>query len=109
MPENEFEAWIHGPVNLDLCEKYSNFAWQNIPQKEDNSLKFNNMEIELLNSIWLTYGEMSANSLEAQTHIETPWRNARKGLGEFDKSHNHIKHEDMKNFYLDLYRQEQGE
>lgn len=41
--------------------------------------------------------------LEALTHEEMPWLNARKGLGKWDSSNNKISNEDMKNFYLEQY------
>ena len=111
LPDSKFEAWIHGPVNPALYQRYVNYYWQDIPQKKDNSSLFIEIEkeIELLNSIWATYGEMTANALEAQTHVETPWRNARIGLDEFDISKNVINNEDMKSYYSAIYRQNQGE
>ena len=109
LPDSEFEAWIHGPVNPKLYQKYLDYVWQDIPCQEDNSSVFNEKEIDLLESVWLTYGKMTANALEAQTHVEMPWRNARIGLSEFDKCKNLISHEDMKKYYLSKFLQEQGE
>ena len=106
---NEFQAWVHGPVNPELYQKYKEYGWQDIPQGADNSAKFGPKELDLLESIWLTYGDMSANALEAQTHSEAPWKNARIGLGEFDNCENPISTEDMRAFYMAVYSQNQGE
>ena len=109
LPDNEFEAWVHGPVNPVLYGVYKNFFWNEIPQTEDNSITFNKRELDLLESVWETYGELSANAIEVLTHRETPWRNARLGLDEFDSCRKVISHEDMKNYYRKLNEEYQGE
>ena len=109
LPDSKFEAWIHGPVNPALYQRYIGYVWQEIPQKADNSELFNDKEMEVLESVWLTYGEMTANALEAQTHVELPWRKARVGLDDFDKSKNLINNNDMRDYYLKLYMENQGE
>ena len=109
LPDSQFEAWVHGPVNPMLYQRYLRYVWQEIPQKPDNSEQFSEREIDLLESIWLTYGKMSGNALEAQTHIEQPWRKAREGLAEFAKSKKAISNEDMRKYYLELYLRNQGE
>ena len=109
LPGYEFEAWVHGPVNPKLYSMFKGYLWKEIPMTKDNSRYFSEKEIELLESIWLTYGELTSNALEAQTHIDFPWRNARVGLNEFSHSNAQIKHEDMKNFYKTVYQQNQGD
>ena len=109
LPGYEFEAWVHGPVNPELYSMFKGYLWKDIPMTEDNSKYFSEKEIELLESVWLTYGNMTANALEAQTHVDLPCRNARVGLDEFSHSNAQIKHEDMKNFYRTVYQQNQGD
>ena len=109
LPDSEFEAWVHGPVNPVLYGLYKNFFWNEIPQTEDNSIAFNKRELDLLESVWETYGELSANAIEVLTHREAPWRNARLGLDEFDSCRKIISHEDMKSYYRKLSEEYQGE
>ena len=109
IPDYEFEAWVHGPVSPELYQKYGVYVWQDIPQKKDSSYDFTEKEIELLESVWLTYGAMTANALEAQTHVEEPWRKARYGLEEYEKGTRKISHEDMRSYYRAVYLSEQGE
>ena len=59
--------------------------------------------MELLESVWFTYGDKSANELEALTHSEDPWKNAREGLKEMEPSDKPIDTEDMKEYYLSIY------
>ena len=107
LPESHFEAWVHGPVNPELYQRY---YWRKIRRKrKENTGKFTPEEQEILSSVWYTYGDMSANALEAQTHAEAPWQKARAGADEFMNTTTPISNEDMKEYYRMLYEQHQGE
>lgn len=101
--DTQFEAWVHGPVSPELYSKYREYGWNDIEQKENNSAIFEPKALELLESVWATYGDKSANELEALTHSETPWRNARIGLSEDEPSNLKISEEDMHDYYLSIY------
>ena len=101
--DTKFEAWVHGPVSPQLYEKYKEYGWNDIDKTEDNSSIFEPKVLELLESVWETYGDQSANSLEALTHSEDPWKNARKGLSESEPSNTEIAPEDMRNYYCSIY------
>lgn len=58
---------------------------------------------ELLERVWLTYGEQTANALEALTHTEQPWKEAREGLLPNERSHIAIDPETMKSYYRSIY------
>ncbi|MGY3725034.1 Uncharacterized phage-associated protein [Granulicatella balaenopterae] len=101
--DTEFEAWVHGPVSPELYREYKGFGWRDIPQGKNNDEVFSDKVLDLLYSIWATYGDKSANELEALTHIEAPWRNARQGYAETDNCNVKIKAEDMKEYYSSIY------
>lgn len=109
LPDATFEAWVHGPVNPSLYQKYKDMMWNDIPQTADNSSIFNEKELDILESVWLTYKDFSANELEAKTHIDMPWRNARGDLDDFAICNAVISNDDMKNFYREKYLRQQGE
>lgn len=98
-----FQAWINSPISPELYDKYKDYGWDNIKQKQDNSSLFDSKVLELLESVWLTYGDKSANELEALTRSEYPWKNARKGLKEREISNKTIDSEDMKRYYRSIY------
>ena len=52
-----FQAWVHGPVSPELYNKYREYGWNDIEQKEDNSKLFDSKTLELLESVWFTYGD----------------------------------------------------
>ena len=109
LPESEFQAWVHGPVNPLLYAKYANYGWNDIPMMPDNSNLFDEKETDLLKSVWETYGEMTANALEAQTHTEDPWRSARQGIPDYQNCTSVISNDAMGEYYRRVYQEEQGE
>lgn len=102
LPENEFEAWVHGPVSREIYDKYREYGWQKIDQAESD-IQITEKEEDLLESVWVTYGELSANELEALTHTEAPWRNVRLGFNDDERCFDAISNEDMRNYYKSIY------
>lgn len=99
----KFEAWVHGPVSPDLYVEYRDYRWNPIDKKGNNDEIFEESALDLLNSVWVTYGSMSANELEALTHQETPWNSARDGLDKFTSSTNEISTDAMRDYYYSIY------
>lgn len=91
----DFRAWVHGPVNNELYNVYKQYGYFPIPKIEsiDNE-KYKDYE-EYLENIYSVYGGMTGDGLEAQTHAETPWLNARVGLKPWQSSQNIINDKDI--------------
>lgn len=100
--DTQFEAWPHGPVSPELYQEYKMYGWTEIEQHDPVSVESEDL-VELLESVWITYGDKSANELEALTHSESPWRNARGALGQWDHSNEPITDDDMRSFYASIY------
>lgn len=98
----KFQAWVHGPVSPLLYKKYSDYGWNNIPV-ENRVLNIEKDDLELLESVWYTYGDSSGNALEALSHTEPPWINARVGVKDEEGSNNVITVKDMKKYYRSIY------
>ena len=105
---SSFEAWIHGPVCPDLYQDYKAFGWNDIPPIT-NPLPIDKATHDYLQMVYDTYGEFNGDELEALCHTEKPWLNARKGLDEFEPSHNEISEEDMKVYYRAKFEQDQND
>ncbi|XEQ93572.1 hypothetical protein SCACP_24690 [Sporomusa carbonis] len=85
---DECEAWLHGPVYRNIYNKYKNYGCNQI---EENPIDFGdinltNDEKEFLDSVIMNFGCYSGKVLAKITHIETPWRVTRKGLGDHEGS-----------------------
>ena len=97
-----FEAWVHGPVCSQLYNKYKEYGFGNIPQV-DSAPQMTNDEESFLGDVWETYGDLSANALEALTHTEAPWQIARAGLQPDEQSRKVISPQDMADYYRSIY------
>jgi len=83
--DEDFEAWVHGPVIPTLYNTYRDFKWNPILRDDlnDKSLIELAKEInhdEFLEAIVDEYFRMGAFALEKSTHSEDPWIDARHGL-----------------------------
>ena len=109
LPDYSFQAWIHGPVCPELYQKYRDYMWNEIPQYTEALFPFDEEETEVLESVWITYGDMPAGALENQTTMELPWKNARNGLELFKPCENLISIDDMKEYYKKVYSRYHGD
>jgi uncharacterized phage-associated protein len=75
-----FEAWVHGPVNPELFNKYRDSSWHSLSPVEDfDSSVFSALELDHLEEVWGIYGKYDGKFLEELTHQEDPWLHAREG------------------------------
>lgn len=98
---NKIEAWVHGPTVPEVYNTFRDFDF-NHPHPEISEKDFNiftDKERKLLDTVWKVYGEYDSDYLEALTHSESPWREARKGLSPLDASKNVISEKRMKEYY----------
>lgn len=106
-----FEAWVHGASNYEAYEVYKKFGWNKIKLKAEEKEKvekklptiFDEAQLNLLDSVWDTYGEMSGDELEEQIHSEEPWIKARGNAGMFETVRNVISTKEMRKFYRSVY------
>nr|VZR97809.1 hypothetical protein MF5295_00491 [Mycoplasma feriruminatoris] len=103
LKDTSFQAWIHRPVSPELFEDYKDYGWNKIPQKTFNDEIFDEDVLNLLGSVWHTYGDRGGFELECLSHSEEPWIKARNSLPEFERSTKLIDPEDMKRFYKSIY------
>jgi len=75
----DIEAWVHGPVIPPVYQRYKHHGYNLIPQENLFSVLTSD-EMDVLNTVWVSYGKQSAKSLEELTHFEYPWVKAREGL-----------------------------
>lgn len=100
--EEDFEAWIHGPVLPPLYEDYKERGGQ--PIIKDVSLEevekcFSKTELEFLDEVAEVYMPYTAYQLEAMTHREDPWIKARGGIESSEQSSKTINKDSMRDYY----------
>jgi uncharacterized phage-associated protein/uncharacterized Zn finger protein (UPF0148 family) len=101
--EEDFQAWVHGPIIPNLYSNYNKFGKNPIPKVTvlDESI-FDKDEKLILEGIWNVYGKYNAKYLEALIHEEDPWRNARGDCKEDEQCMNVITKEGMKDYYASI-------
>ena len=98
-----FEAWIHGPVSPVLYERFKEFGYSTIRIADNYNPTIAEEDIELLESVWQTYGDHTGNALEALSHKEQPWISARSGYNPNEKCNVRISLDSMKAYYKTIY------
>lgn len=87
---NNFEAWVHGPVDPEV---YSLFKYNgiNLLSKTDViECNFSPEVLKALNTTMDRYGSYDADMLEEISHHHLPWQHAREGLSSIDASNNKL-------------------
>lgn len=109
----EIQAWRYGPVCPPAYRFYSNFEAQQLPiPSSEFLLEIPDEKKQLLEEVWEYFGHYHAYWLSGMTHLEFPWKKARKGLPSDASSTAPILLEDMKALghqKLDLIEREHPE
>ena len=101
--DSDFQAWIHGPVSPAFYERFRDFGYDTIKISIGNIPVFAKEDEELLNDVWETYGDKTGNALEALTHTERPWIEARRGYSDEERCTVIISPESMRDYYRSIY------
>ncbi|RJV85786.1 DUF4065 domain-containing protein [Erysipelotrichaceae bacterium AF19-24AC] len=116
LADTEYEAWAHGPVSPALWGKLKGKYYDYGPMYDFNVSDLPNSvnitdpdDIELLEMVWNTYGDQSGTSLEALSHSEKPWKNARGNCSEGERCNSVISLESMRDYYSSIYEGDYGE
>ena len=108
--DDDFEAWIHGPVCVAVYNQYKSFGYKPLSQDygksssstliKDFRIKQRNTEkVDLIDAVIAKYGSLSSFQLELLSHSELPWIEARGNLSPIDTGHSIIKIQTIKDFY----------
>ena len=100
---SDFQAWVHGPVSPVLYEKFRHFGFETIRIKGEININLDDEDAKLLEDVWETYGDRTGNALEALTHTEEPWLEARRGYSDNERCTVVISPDSMKRYYRRIY------
>ncbi len=94
------EAWVHGPAIPVVYRKFKAFEFNPIQLDTSNiSFEFSEKQLALLENIWSVYGKYDAQYLEALTHSELPWQEAREEVSASQPSNKVISLVTARKFY----------
>ena len=104
--DDEFEAWVRGPV---ISKLYGQFRYNGssnggaVPLEAPATRPaIPKAAADHLDEVWKSFSGYSAFQLEAMTHAEPPWMNARKGLRPTQASRAVISVEEMRAYFEKL-------
>jgi len=79
--DDEIQAWRYGPVCPPAYFFYNQFESKQLPIPQKDELEQISEEAQnLLEEVWEYFGEYHAYDLSGMTHLEFPWKKARKDL-----------------------------
>jgi uncharacterized phage-associated protein len=100
--EEDFQAWVHGPVSPELYYAYKIYGSNEI-DKEINPPKLNDKDKKIIQVVWKMYGDKDGKYLENKTHKEEPWQHARSGLSYYEHSNKIIDKRIIRKYYKDKF------
>lgn len=100
-----FQAWVHGPVNRQIYDRfsstkslYADITYDDIRDGFDFE-NLNEDELEHIDVVLELYGKYSGTELEDMTHEEEPWINARTGFRSSQRCEVELNNSDMYTYY----------
>lgn len=95
--DDDFEAWVHGPVLPKIYKLYAKFGWESIPSNSYTIFLFHK-DKEIINYILEQHKFKKGKELEILSHKDGAWLEARSSLSYFDKSNTIINKKSIKGF-----------
>ncbi len=103
---DDFEAWVHGPVLRALYDDYKHFSWKPIEREDLGEGSFSEIEKsfdgttqKFMRDLTDEYFGENTYELERLTHSEDPWKKARAGISEDQPSTAVIDKTEMQSYY----------
>lgn len=98
--DEKFEAWVHGPVIPSVYQEYRKYGYNNITERPEENVVFDEEIEDILNQVWTEYGHYTGNQLESITHQEDPWKIARGDCSPLERCNTIISDESIFNYYI---------
>lgn len=101
LTQERFQAWVHGPVALSQYHRFKENKWRPILDEIDRP-NFTGALSQHLCEIVDIFGAETGPALEAMTHQERPWIEARGGIPDDMPCNAYIDKNTTKSFYAAL-------
>lgn len=101
--EQKFKAWKNGPVCYELFEQHrGNFMIAASTLNTGDESKLSTSEMESIDRVLATYGDLSGGQLSDLTHNESPWKLTREDPWALSSDNEEINDALIKDFYSNL-------
>lgn len=99
--KEKLEAWANGPVVREVYDLHrGQFTVAEWPQGDPSTLS--GTQRDTVDMVLEFYGSKSAQWLSELTHLEDPWREARKGLPDLARGDEEITLSSLEEYYSSL-------
>lgn len=96
----EVRAWANGPVVRELYDKHRGLFRVDARLFSDiEPYRFSDEQRDTIDIVLNDYGDKSPQWLSDLTHMEDPWRNARKGMSDRQRGNTVIPKQDLAEYY----------
>jgi uncharacterized phage-associated protein len=99
----KIEAWANGPVVPELFNSHKGQLYICARDINGDIGYLTSSQKETIDSVMEFYGDKTSQYLSELTHMEDPWRDARKGIPMGEPSHNEITLISMKSYYESMF------
>jgi uncharacterized phage-associated protein len=99
---DEFEAWANGPVLPALYQKHRGCFRIAKGFFEGDPGRLSSDQLDVVKKVLAFYGDKDPQWLSNLTHLESPWKDARKGLRPGERGNNVITKESIIEYYTSL-------
>lgn len=96
------EAWVNGPVVPELYKSHSGMYKVEAKAINGNSSLLSDDQKDTINRILEYYGSKDPQWLSDLTHLEDPWKNARKGQPQDVRGNQVISLDSMLEYYSSI-------
>lgn len=97
--ENDFEAWVHGPVSPTIYNVYREAGYNSISKTKVSPCIISDKASKILYAVLEKYKKNDGDDLESLTHTQKPWLNARGELDTIEPCSNRITTEDIFEYF----------
>lgn len=108
MFEEQFEAWVHGPVIPSVYHQYKAYGFNpiDIPYSIED---ISESQLEVLEYVKNHYGNYDGKYLETLTHSQDPWIHSRSGLDPDERADKIMPKEIIAEYFIGLMFQPSAE
>lgn len=97
--DEDFRAWANGPVCKELFYRTQGEYSVEAEDERGDSSKLTKEQKKNIDKVLEYYGDKDAQWLSRLTHMEDPWKNARKGMFDGESGNQIITKESMAIYY----------
>ena len=101
----QIQAWANGPVIKELYEKHRGMLYVENGFNGEVG-KLDESQKDTIDCVLASYGDKTAQWLSDLTHLESPWKEARKGLNASERGSRVISQASLHEYYSGLDAQE---